>query len=120
MIHEFISRVRTTGIARTNRYEVTILPLTGSGDTARLVTIMCNQANLPGMLFESTPHRVYGESREMPYERMFEPVNLSFYMDARFDVKEIFENWMNSIMSPYSREMRYYKTYVKTVLKAFR
>lgn len=118
MISDFISQVRTRGLARTNRYEV-IVPfptLNPNYDTSRLVSIFCESVNLPGINIASQPVRVFGESREMPYERMFDPVTLTFYIDYDHEVKTAWEQWFHSIMNQTSRTMTYYDSYIKPVV----
>lgn len=116
MIREFISQVKTRGIARTNRYEVLIpgFPAVSTGGT-RLLTTFCDAVNLPGMNYASTPNRFYGDPYEMPYERMFDPVTLSFYMDAGFELKAGFDKWISQIINPTNHEINYYKNYTRDI-----
>lgn len=114
MIAEFITAVKTRGLARTNRYEV-IIPFGTDQKVISLTSIFCDQLVLPGVSLETTAHRVFGETREMPYERIFNPVQFSFYNDSDFLIKAQFDNWMNSVMDPTTRVMRYYADYTKDI-----
>lgn len=115
MISDFITQIKNRGLARANSYEVSI-PMPGlSPDGAKLITLFCDATNLPGMSLASQPVRMYGEAREMPYEPIYEPVQLSFYLDSGMEVKMAFERWMNSIINPATREMKYYSDYVRDV-----
>lgn len=114
MISDFIGEVKTRGMARTNRYTVEIVdPLDPDG--ARLIQLFCESTSLPGMNLITTPHRVYGESREMPYERGFEPVTMSFYVDGDMMVKKMFDSWMTNIVDPFTRQLNYYKSYIRDI-----
>jgi hypothetical protein len=113
---DFITQVKTRGLARTNRYEVSIpgFPTTGGGGN-RLVTLFCDAVNLPGLNISTQAQRFYGEAWEMPYERMFDPVTLSFYMDSNFELKDGFDRWMARIIDPTTRAIKYYDDYVQDI-----
>ena len=116
-LNDFITQVRSRGLMRSNRYEV-IIPFpnrTASSDTMKLATLYCESVSLPGINVATTGARVYGESREMPYERTFEPVQLSFYCDSDLLIKKAFESWINLIVDPQTRAISYYNSYIKDV-----
>ena len=116
MIFEFLGEVKNRGLARTNRYDVVIpLPVITSNDTSRVANLFCDAVSLPGMSVSTQPQRFYGEVREMPYERTFEPVTMSFYVDSGFEVKTAFDEWINLIVDPTTRAMGYYNDYVRPV-----
>lgn len=116
MIREFLAEVKTRGLARTNRYEVRIPNFPSAGQrNARLLSLFCDAVNLPGMNIATTPNRFYGDAYEMPYERMFDPVTLSFYMDSGLELKTGFDIWMARIINPETRELNYYKNYVQDI-----
>lgn len=115
MISDFITQIKKRNLARANSYEVSI-PMPGtSTDGSRLITLFCDATNLPGISLASIPARTYGEAREMPYEPIYEPVQLSFYVDSGMEVKLAFERWMSSIINQQTREMKYYRDYVRDV-----
>lgn len=120
LITEFISNVKSIGLARTNRYTVKILPppkvlATIDSSTDKMISLFCDVAQLPGMRIATVPHRVFGEVREMPYDRMFEPITLSFYSDTNLDIKGFFERWIHSIMNQTARTLEYYENYIGTM-----
>ena len=112
MITDFIAAVKK-GMARTNRFTVEISA--DQSDDAKLITLFCESVSLPGINIATTPHRVYGETREMAYERGFDPVNMTFYVDSNLQVKQFFDAWMGNIVDPFTRQMNYYKNYVKDI-----
>lgn len=113
-LSNFISEVKTRGLARTNRYTVQILD-PADPDSAKLAQLFCESASLPSINMNTTPYRIYGESREMPYERGFDPVTLTFYVDAEMKIKKMFDSWINSVMNPVTRQMGYYKMYTRDI-----
>lgn len=124
-LSDFISKVKTGGFARANRFGVMInAPFDPSfgvspsqGDfTNRDLFLYCDAAQIPGLNFATTQARTYGEYREMPYEKLFDTATLNFYVDNNMRVRRFFENWINKIQDPYSRHVGYYKDYIGTVI----
>lgn len=114
-IQKFTTEIKKRGLAKTNRYQVIFsLPNTDSNGS-QLVSIFCESLNLPGMSIATTPHRFFGEVREMPYERMFDPVTFTFYVDSDLEVRAAFERWIHLVMNQKTRTMGYYNDYIKPV-----
>jgi hypothetical protein len=115
MLDRFKSAVRTLGLARSNRYEVLInFPQSISG-TSELTNLFCEVTGLPGYSVATNPHKIFGESREIPYEPMYEPITLTFYSDSNMQIKDAFETWMSKIINPITRTHGYYDDYVSTI-----
>lgn len=116
MINQFLGEVKNRGLARTNRYDVVIpLPVVTSSKTIYVANLFCDAVSLPGVNISTTPQRFYGEERQMPYERMFDPVTLSFYVDNTMELKTAFEEWINLIIDPKTRAIGYYNDYTRPV-----
>lgn len=120
MIQDFIAEVRTRGLARTNRYEVNIpFPSNNEWNTtsenAQLTNLFCESVQVPGLNISTQPTRIYGEAREMPYERTFEPIQMMFYVDAAMQVKTAFDRWLAMIIHPQTRTIGYYNDYVRDI-----
>lgn len=75
------------------------------------IILFCNQAQLPGISFNSNPIRTYGEVREVPYEKMYAPVSLNFYVDLKMHVKLLFDMWTNAIQDSVTRDFNWPNTY---------
>ena len=115
MLNDFISNVKTIGLARTNRYRVTIATpalMTGFMNSGRLITLFCESTSLPGQVVATTEQRIMGETREFPYSKMFDNITLSFYIDNNFEVKGFFDNWLNSVSNTQNKITSYYKDYI--------
>lgn len=113
MLDKFISEVKSQGLAKSNRYLVRFSPpLYGlDSNVPRTLSLFCDQVQLPGMNFSTAQNRVYGEFREVPYEKLFDNLNMSFYVDKNMYVKRVFDNWMEAIQNPETRSFNYYKNY---------
>ena len=120
-LNDFIASVKSDALLIANRFSVRFsLPPTlfasksGYNWTGHLPTVLlyCDSVSLPGMSISTQQARTYGEVREMPYERLFENVNLTFYIDGSMDSKSLFDTWINSIQDPVSRQFNFYNEYV--------
>jgi hypothetical protein len=116
-LQEFISQVAGEGLMRTSRFAVTfslpsaIVEGTYSRDI-RKVLLYCDNINLPGLTLETTAAKTFGEHREMPYNKLFDTINMGFYVDNAMSVKLLFDNWMGAIQDPVTRTFNYYWNYV--------
>ena len=113
-LNDFTSQIKKEGLAIVNRYAV-VLPNFEGSDMSRLLLMYCSAAQLPGLNNSTTPARTFGEYREMPYERLFEAVNLEFYVDRPMKIKTYFDNWIAQVIDPVTRKFNYYKNYTKDV-----
>jgi len=120
-LDNFISQIKSGGLARTNRFTVqfelppTVRKSKGSNNL-RKILLFCDSAQLPGINLSTTQSRIFGEFREMPYERLFDPVSLSFYVDSEMLVKVLLDDWINSIQDTYTRDFNYYKDYTTSMV----
>jgi hypothetical protein len=119
-LNEFITEVKR-GMAKPNHFLVQLnLPPALTNSTSidiRKVILFCDQAQLPGISFGTNPVRSYGEVREVPYEKLYEGVNLSFYVDADMMVKSLFDKWIELIQNPDTRDFNFAETYMTDTIK---
>lgn len=115
-LNEFIAQVKDVGISRTNRYSVVMAPpqnnWMGEFSNLRDILLFCDQVQLPGVSFATIQNRSFGEFREVPYEKLFNEISMSFYVDQNLYVKSFFDAWVNSIQNPNTRTFAYYKSYI--------
>lgn len=111
----FNNQVRTRGLARTNRYRAVIpFPTLGNGNI-QLAELFCDSVTLPGINIATTPQRVFGEVREMPYEKIYDAVQMTFYVDSQMIIKSVFDQWLSLVINPDSRTVQYYNSYIKDI-----
>jgi hypothetical protein len=111
-LSEFISQVKQGGLSVTNRFMVEMSPPVPIGQTKlQKVLMFCDGAQLPGMSYGTIQNRTFGEFRETPYEKLYDTVTLSFFVDKDMAVKGMFDDWMSFIQHPQSRKFRYYDEY---------
>lgn len=115
-IQEFVAQVKSNGIARTNRYTVLFTPPTGVAGNLQNIMLFCDQVQLPGANFSTTQNRTYGEFREVPYEKIYDNITMSFFVDTNMEVKKLFDAWQNQISNPVTRTYNYYKNYTTNMV----
>lgn len=114
---EFIAEVKG-GVAKSNLFVVNLtVPeriqiLEPIKSKLSKIILFCDQAQIPGLSFSTSQVRSFGEYKEVPYEKLFEPVNLSFYVDANMTVKKLFDEWIGLIQDPDTRIFNYPKYYL--------
>lgn len=117
-IKDFTAAVKSQGLARTNRYAVVMtLPkgMVFNNDVTKKALMFCDQVQLPGTNFSTAQNRAFGEFRETPYEKLYEHINLSFYVDRDMQVKELFDRWNDTIYNPITRTFNYYSNYTTDI-----
>lgn len=119
-IENFKSQINVSGLSKTNRFEVQIVPpqaLVNKLDNARLVSLFCEITSLPGMSITTKGQRIYGAAYQRPVSSEFggESISMTFYVDNKFDVKYFFDSWMFSIVNPNSFNVMYQQEYVTPI-----
>ena len=119
-IENFKSQINVSGMSKTNRFEVQIVPppaLSSKLDNARLVSLFCDISSLPGMSITTKGQRIYGAAYQRPISSEFggESISMTFYVDNKFDVKYFFDSWMFSIVNPNSFNVMYQQEYVTPI-----
>lgn len=112
-INEFISNVKSGGLARNNRFAVLFTPpakIQPAGLNKML--LFCDTVQLPGASFATTQNRTFGEFREVPYEKLYDQISLTFYVDTEMKIKGLFDDWQNLIANPARRTYGYYNDYI--------
>jgi hypothetical protein len=122
-LNKFISKVKQDGLARTNRYTVLFGGVMRPGIAVSNqplvpldIVLLCDQVQIPGTNFNTADMRTFGEVRKAPYERLYEDVNMSFYVDTNMQVKKFFDNWMLRIQNPMTRTFNYYDNYTNDIV----
>jgi len=121
MLNDFISAVKNSGLAKTSIFEVQFaLPalLKSKRPSANLTQMLmfCDSVALPGITMSTNQVRTYGELRENPYEKLYDNITMTFYVDAAMEVKSVFDDWMGIIQDPASRNFNYYQEYTTDIV----
>jgi hypothetical protein len=115
-LNDFITQVKTVGMARTNRFNVVLTPPQALGrignEGLKSILLFCDQVQVPGLNLATIQNRTFGEFREVPYEKLYGDIQMSFYVDNNLAVKNLFDDWMALIQNPTSRTFEYYDNYI--------
>ena len=96
-INEFRSRIGN-GLAAPSRFRVLLAGAPGvDTEEARILAILCNQAQLPARQFATIDYTTHGPIMKMPYQNMYDDVVMSFYCKETMEVKRFFQRWQNDI-----------------------
>lgn len=113
MINQFIAQVKAGAMAKTNRFAVAFTPPAGvSASNLQNILLFCDSVQIPGVNYSTIQNRTFGEFREVPYEKLFDAINMTFYVDADMKVKTLFDNWINAVQNPNTRTFNYYAGYI--------
>jgi hypothetical protein len=113
MLNNFISEIKKGSLARNNRYAVVFTPPDRVNKGAlRKVLLFCDQIQLPGVNYSTVQNRTFGEFRETPYEKLYDNLTMSFYVDNDMKVKSLFDEWIGIIQNPQTRTFSYYDQYI--------
>lgn len=116
--NNFLSFVKNDGLAKQNRFEVDIvLPvaLRGNSLVTRHLTLLTKNVTVPGVNVATSEVMVVGEVTTAPYNRTFGEANMTFYVDKKFTVRKVFEDWINAIQDPESKLLGWYNDTITTV-----
>lgn len=117
-LQRFKEEVKARGLAKNNRFLVDFrLPNLIQKDmfNLQIIHLFCESTSIPGINIATQPNRTFGEQREIPYDRNFDPVTLNFYVDQAMTVKYFFDTWMNCVINPISRTINYYDNYITDI-----
>ena len=123
-LKDFVAEMKG-GLARNSHFAVLVkLPAAISNDDLikgnyQKIMLFCEQASLPGISFSTSQVRSFGEFKEVPYEKLYEQVSLSFYVDADLTVKRLFDQWINLIQDTTNRTYSWPSTYLTDTIDIF-
>ncbi len=105
------------GPAPVNRYEVYI-PSTDHSDGmhSQDLTLVCEQAELPGKTILTVEDKLYGPVRKIGYGQMFIDTTMTFICTAEgWKEKTYFNDWQNKIVDPDMYDASYYEDYTTNI-----
>lgn len=97
-IQDFLSNLKGGG-ARPNRFEVVVdFPaFAANSDVIRQTSFMCQSTQLPGGTLGTMEVGFRGRSLKLPGDRTYDEIDLTFYNDTDFAIRDAFELWSNAM-----------------------
>lgn len=119
-IDGFKKKLNTLGDpAPVNRFQAMIFRgkgVTVSKDVTGDLTVLCEQAELPGKSILTVEDKLYGPVRKVAYGQMFIDTTMNFICTGNgWQEKRFFNEWQNSIVDPTLHDASYYEDYTGTI-----
>jgi hypothetical protein len=120
-LSKFISTTRKDSFARTNRFEVLIIPPKALGQMDQtdgsFVSLYCEQASIPSLTINSKAFKIFGPSYQRPMTSDYggEGLAFTFHVDRDMFVRRFFEDWMHMIVNPIDFTVGYQQNYVTSI-----
>ena len=122
-LKDFIASVRSSSLARNNRFEVFIIPpkkLTQREFTCRIgpsISLYCEQASLPPLNIAAKSFKIFGPSYQRPITSEYggEGMSFTFHVDRDMNVRKFFEDWMHLIVDPNDFTVGYQEDYITSI-----
>lgn len=131
--HGYVENFRSAvdkwyGLARASRYVVMIqapkimlgnslIPseFLGSGGVLDDLSFLCESAELPSRGFTSTDLRYYGPQFKIPFQAVYEDLNLTFLCRDALLERELFDTWMELINPTTTFDFNYRDDYATSI-----
>ena len=122
-LNDFIALTKENGLSKSSHFtcDFTIPPCMQNADSRGAVidfTLLCKTNQLPGIELLSMNHEEFGENREMPYQRTYGNITLTYILDIDLQLRRFFEDWTNCIIDPVTRTFGYYNDYITDIVIA--
>jgi len=107
-LKEFIATVKKEGVAKPNRFKVTIspplslAPYVDFKTYGQRLSLYCESANFPARTIGVRQQRITGPNYQRPFNVDYggEGMTMTFNLDREMKVKAFFDAWMGKIIDP--------------------
>ena len=108
----------TESLARTNRFEVILVPPTVMSNYGREISIMVDTIGFPNMSISAKAFKTWGPNHQMPVGSEYggEGIAITFLLDGKMDNKRFIEDWMELAVRPNDYLLRYQREYTSSVM----
>ena len=108
---EFMNKVEEMGgLSRRNRYSMQIIPPKTFSVPTGKIDFLAISCLLPSKQFATTENRMYGFSKNIPYDVTYEPILVTMLNPNDWSTRKFWDEWIDYIQDPSSFNMRYYKS----------
>jgi hypothetical protein len=101
-------------LARPSKFDVNIpipLGMIPYRSTSRMLTMRCENAELPGRTIATTSMKIYGVEEKFPYMSSYNDLSLTFIVSDDMQEKLFFDAWLNWINPNTSYNIKYKQDY---------
>jgi hypothetical protein len=118
-VENFLAQVSNGGLAKPNRFEVSIAVPRCMSDAAlgQKVSMYCDQAVLPYTRILTSRQQIFGPPSFHPVgvEYNGEGISLQFYLDREMNVKRFFDRWVDGIVNRTTHTTNYQRNYLTPI-----
>lgn len=111
-VDKFKSRVGGA-LASPARFRVLLTGAIVDSEGMELLSLLCNQAQIPGRAFATNEYTTHGPIIKLPYQSIYDDIVLSFYCKEDMGINTLFHEWQSYIQDNTStNEFSYFDDYV--------
>ena len=117
-VSDFRATVLAKGLARTNRFEIKIIPPISLRQGSEFISLMAEQASFPLLNIQTKPFKIFGPAFQKPITSDYggEGTSIIFHIDREMRVKTFFNDWMHKIVDKDSYTVGWLNDYKGTVI----
>lgn len=99
-VSDFRSTVLAKGLARTNRFEIKIIPPVSLRQGSEFISLMAEQASFPLLNIQTKAFKIFGPAYQKPITSDYggEGTSIVFHIDREMKVKRFFNDWIHTIV----------------------
>lgn len=119
-LSDFLVDIQSRGVSHSSLFEVQFSVPLGITKVMqqwrpsfdpRILPVRCEMAELPGQQLMTSDNKTYGPTYKMPFQVMYNEMNLSFIVSSNMDERYFFDAWMGLIKTD-SDNYGYYNDFV--------
>lgn len=117
-LENFKAKVLGEGLARTNRFEVFIVPPPGlTGYDKEKISMYCEVSNFPPLSLSVRPLRIFGPNFQRPVTSDYggDGLSMIFHVDRTMQVKSFFDDWIQYIVGNTDWTVLYPENYLTNI-----
>lgn len=117
-VSDFRSTILAKGLARSNRFEIKIIPPVSLRRGSELVSLMAEQASFPILNIQTKAFKIFGPAYQKPITSDYggEGTSIVFHVDREMKIKTFFNEWMHKIVDKDRYTVGWLNDYKGTVI----
>ena len=115
---DFMSGIEAMGgLGKRNKYSLSITPPRSMRSSVGpgKIDFLALSVLMPSKQFATTEQRIYGIGKTVPYDTTYEPILLTMLNPQDWSTRKFWDEWLDHIHPPGSKNMRYYKSMIGQV-----
>lgn len=117
-IADFHGKMAAHSLARSNRFEVIIIPPDPLSRFGREISILAESVVMPGTTITTKPFKTWGPNHQMPVGSDYggDGININFLVDGRMAVRQFFEIWTEMAVRGDDYLVKYQQDYTTSII----